>query len=447
MKKRMILALVLALVMALTSSCSLIVKDPEVDRQTVVLEVNGETFTKGHVQLMVEDELAYQEFLYANQYGVSLDVNDPEIITQVQEMVLDSLVQQAVVEQKLVRDGYTNLSQEEMAQAQQVVEDTYQSYVDGVVANELADSELPEEEKRQAAEEWMVSAGGYPTREELLESEILSMADEKLYQELIADVTVTEEEVRAAYEERVSVAQADYEYDPQYFDMDMSDGLTIYYYPAGYRYVKHILIGLAEHDQAKLGEMSEQLTSKQQELSSLQAALEMADESALEELTAQHQQLEAELTALEADYASAEEAAFAAVYPKVEEVQGKIAEGQDFDSLMAEYGTDPGMTVEPAKTNGYVVGLTSDNYVASFREAAMALAQAGDVSEPVRSDFGWHIIRYEGDVPEGPVAYDAVRDALEPEVLAEKQNEAYYSVVDTWVNDAEVKKYLNRLDD
>lgn len=447
MKKRMILALVLALVMALASSCSLIVKDPEVDRQTVVLEVNGETFTKGQVQLMVEDELAYQEFLYANQYGVSLDVNDPEIITQVQEMVLDSLVQQAVVEQKLVRDGYTNLSQEEMAQAQQTVEDTYQSYVDGVVANELADSELPEEEKRQAAEEWMVSAGGYPTREELLESEILSMADEKLYQELIADVTVTEEEVRAAYEERVSVAQADYEYDPQYFDMDMSDGLTIYYYPAGYRYVKHILIGLAEDDQAKLGEMSEQLTSKQQELSSLQTALEMADESALEELTAQHQQLEAELTALEADYASTEEAAFAAVYPKVEEVQGKIAEGQDFDSLMAEYGTDPGMTVEPAKTNGYVVGLTSDNYVASFRDAAMALAQAGDVSEPVRSDFGWHIIRYEGDVPEGPVTYDAVRDALEPEVLAEKQNEAYYSVVDTWVNDVEVKKYLNRLDD
>ena len=96
MKKRAFLAIVLVLVMLLASSCSLIVKDPEVDRQTVVLEVNGVPFTKGEVLPMVEEELAYQEFLYANQYGMALDVNDPEIVAQVQELVLESLTESVV---------------------------------------------------------------------------------------------------------------------------------------------------------------------------------------------------------------------------------------------------------------------------------------------------------------------------------------------------------------
>ena len=150
MKKRALFALVLALVMMLASSCSLIVKDPEVDRQTVVLEVNGVSYTKGEVLPMVEEELAYQEFLYANQYGMTLDVNDPEIIAQVQDLVLESLTQQAVVEQKLAEGGYLDLSEVEMEEARQSVEDTYQAYVDAVVANEFADSELSEEEKRVA---------------------------------------------------------------------------------------------------------------------------------------------------------------------------------------------------------------------------------------------------------------------------------------------------------
>ena len=439
MKKRALFALVLALVMMLASSCSLIVKDPEVDRQTVVLEVNGVPFTKGEVLPMVEEELAYQEFLYANQYGMTLDVNDPEIVAQVQDLVLESLTQQAVVEQKLAEGGYLDLSEVEMEEARQSVEDTYQAYVDAVVANEFADSELSEEEKRVAAEEWMAASGDYPSRESLLETEVLNIADEKLYQELTGHVTVTEEDIRAAYEERVGMSQADYEYDPQYFDMDVSDGLTIYYYPAGYRYVKHILLSLAEEDRAALEDLSAQIADKQQELSSLQTAMDLADESAMDRLLAQQDTLEEELSVLEAQEAEAREAAYAALQPKVGEVQAKLDAGQDFDSLIAEYGTDPGMTVEPAKTNGYVLGASSTNYVEAFQEAALMLTTVGEVSQPVESEFGIHFIRYESDIPEGPVAYELVRDVLEPEVLAEMQNEAYYSVVDAWVAEAEVK--------
>lgn len=437
-KKRVFLALMMALLMALTSGCKLIVKDLEVDKQTVVLDVNGKTYTKGELQLMVEDELAYQEYLYANQYGVELDVKDPEIVSQVQDIVVDNVVWQAVLEQKLAEEGYLNLTDEELAQAEQGAKDAYQSYVDLFVTNYFADSELPEDEKFAAAEEMMIAEGGYPTLEELLENEKLLAADEKFFQQIVANVTVSDEEVRAAYDERVAAMQAEYEMNPYYYDMDVNEGATIYYNPAGYRYVKHILLMLPEADQTRLDELDAQIQAKQGEISALQASVDAADAT---------DDLEDELAALQLEYDTVRNAAFDNLQPKVEEVQAKIAEGQDFDALIQEYGEDPGMTEEPALSKGYLIGYTSSDYVASFQEAAMGLANVGDVSEPVMSDYGIHMIKYISEVEEGPVPFELVQELLTAETLAAKQNEAYENAVAVWVNEANVKFDKKKLTD
>ena len=438
MKKRVFLALMMALLMALTSGCKLIVKDLEVDKQTVVLDVNGKTYTKGELQLMVEDERAYQEYLYANQYGVELDVKDPEIVSQVQDIVVDNVVWQAVLEQKLAEEGYLNLTDEELAQAEQGAKDAYQSYVDLFVTNYFADSELPEDEKFAAAEEMMIAEGGYPTLEELLENEKLLAADEKFFQQIVANVTVSDEEVRAAYDERVAAMQAEYEMNPYYYDMDVNEGATIYYNPAGYRYVKHILLMLPEADQTRLDELDAQIQAKQGEISALQASVDAADAT---------DDLEDELVALQLEYDTVRNAAFDNLQPKVEEVQAKIAEGQDFDALIQEYGEDPGMTEEPALSKGYLIGYTSSDYVASFQEAAMGLANVGDVSEPVMSDYGIHMIKYISEVEEGPVPFELVQELLTAETLAARQNEAYENAVAVWVNEANVKFDKKKLTD
>lgn len=438
MKKRAVLALMMAFVLFLTSGCKLIVKDPEVDKQTVVLDVNGTTYTKGEVQLMVEDELAYQEYLYTSQYGVELDVNDPEIVAQVQDIVVENIVWQTVLEQKLAEGGYLDLTGEELAQAEQAAEDAYQSYVDLFVTDDSADSVLSEEEKRAAAEERMLAEGGYPTREELLENEKLMAADEKFFQEVVADVTVSDEEVLAAYDERVAAMQADYEMNPYYYDMDVNDGAAIYYNPAGYRYVKHILLMLPEAERNRLDELNAQMEAKQGEISALQASVDAADAT---------NKLEEELAALQLEYDAVRTAAFDGLQVKVEEVQAKIAEGQDFDALILEYGEDPGMTFEPALSKGYLIGYNSSDYVASFQEAAMALANVGDVSEPVESEYGIHLIKYVSNVEEGPVPFADVQEQLTAEVLATKQNEAYQMVVDAWVSEANVKFEQKKLMD
>ena len=62
--------------------------------------------------------------------------------------------------------------------------------------------------------------------------------------------------------------------------------------------------------------------------------------------------------------------------------------GEDFDSLISEYGEDPGMTTNP---DGYYF-TKDDSYVQEFKDASFALEENA-ISEPVKTDYGYHIIQ------------------------------------------------------
>ncbi len=72
---------------------------------------------------------------------------------------------------------------------------------------------------------------------------------------------------------------------------------------------------------------------------------------------------------------------------KANEVMALIADGADFDELIATYGEDPGMEANP---NGYIFG--KGEMVLPFEETTYAL-EVGEISEPVETDFGYHIIQ------------------------------------------------------
>ncbi len=70
----------------------------------------------------------------------------------------------------------------------------------------------------------------------------------------------------------------------------------------------------------------------------------------------------------------------------IDEILKKIADGEDFDKLIKEYGEDPGMESNP---DGYV--FTYDQMVEEFEDAAFDLEING-ISEPVETTYGYHII-------------------------------------------------------
>lgn len=72
---------------------------------------------------------------------------------------------------------------------------------------------------------------------------------------------------------------------------------------------------------------------------------------------------------------------------KANSVYKEATGGADFDELIGKYNEDPGMTQNP---DGYV--FTKGEMVEEFEEAAFALSD-GEISKPVKSPYGYHIIK------------------------------------------------------
>ncbi len=81
-----------------------------------------------------------------------------------------------------------------------------------------------------------------------------------------------------------------------------------------------------------------------------------------------------------------DEEQLAAIERKAQELYQRAAGGEDFDALIAEYGEDPGMSSNP---DGYQ--FTNGTMVAEFQDGTAALG-FNEISAPVQSDYGWHII-------------------------------------------------------
>ncbi|HRK24033.1 MAG TPA: peptidylprolyl isomerase [Beijerinckiaceae bacterium] len=69
-------------------------------------------------------------------------------------------------------------------------------------------------------------------------------------------------------------------------------------------------------------------------------------------------------------------------------VADRLKAGEDFGKVSTEVSKDPGS----AKEGGDLGWFTKDRMVKEFADAAFAL-KAGETSAPVKSQFGWHVIR------------------------------------------------------
>jgi peptidyl-prolyl cis-trans isomerase C len=84
-----------------------------------------------------------------------------------------------------------------------------------------------------------------------------------------------------------------------------------------------------------------------------------------------------------------------------------LKKGGDFAALAKEKSKDPG-----AANGGDLGYFTKDQMVPEFSEAAFKL-DAGQLSDPVKTQFGWHIIKVEEKRDRPIPEFDKVRDQLE----------------------------------
>lgn len=75
---------------------------------------------------------------------------------------------------------------------------------------------------------------------------------------------------------------------------------------------------------------------------------------------------------------------------RIEEINQKVKQGEDFEELARQFSEDPGSSQKGGVLNRFGSGRLNSP---DFEQAAFALQQSGEVSEPVKTDFGWHIIK------------------------------------------------------
>jgi peptidyl-prolyl cis-trans isomerase C len=98
-------------------------------------------------------------------------------------------------------------------------------------------------------------------------------------------------------------------------------------------------------------------------------------------------------------------------------VIAELKKGGDFAELAKTKSKDPG-----SADGGDLGYFTKDQMVPEFSEVAFKL-EKGALSEPVKSQFGWHVIKVEDKRERQPPEFDKVKDQLEQYVVRRQQVE------------------------
>ena len=108
--------------------------------------------------------------------------------------------------------------------------------------------------------------------------------------------------------------------------------------------------------------------------------------------------------------------------------------GADFAALAKKHSEDTG-----SKANGGKLTISKGQTVAPFDQTAFLLKK-NEISKPVKTEFGFHIIQPIGDVKEAKVTpLKEVEDSIRQQLAQTKKNEAMTKWVDELKKDYEDK--------
>ena len=378
MKKNNLLALLLALVLTLTSVCAFAEgEDPIVGKA-----YDGEvSITLSEIRADYESMLAYY-LNYYTQSGYTVDEYDVQFQTAVAQETVNSALSLKVVDLFAAKNGYEITAEKEeelVAQANAQLDSAreyYESY--------LAYYGFTGEELDQIVEEEL-AASGY-TFEAVYDNAKLGDVLAYLLELATKDVTVTEEEAKAAYEAKVEEAKANYA-DADTFINDYVNGTEILYTPEGMRLVQTIYFAAADEN-----------------------AEPAADATGIDALAGEE---------------------------KAKAVLELIKGGADFVETMFTYNEDT--ATQEQMIAGYPISEASATYGEDFKAAAMALEKVGDVSDVLVTDYGCFILYYAKDLEAGAADFESCKDAEMADALAAKKDEVFGAYLDTVLAEANIE--------
>lgn len=120
------------------------------------------------------------------------------------------------------------------------------------------------------------------------------------------------------------------------------------------------------------------------------------------------------------------------------EVKAKIDAGEDFAELAKEYSTDAANS-EQGGNLGY---FAEDKMVKEFSDVAFSLG-IGEISDPVKTNFGYHIIKVEDKIEEKAPVLEENTEEIKNQLFQTKSYEAYMKWYAEKLEEYEITSYLD----
>ena len=390
--------------------------------------------------------LSLAQFAYQSGIDAAVGLSLETLTDEDRQMILDStmerLTQNALLENRMREKGKADFTDAEQEIMRSMAQSRYEQLWQGLY-QKLRESSEDVTEKQVS--EWM-NKQGY-TVDAIFREYRIQELQFRAFEMYCKDVTITTKDVAAYYENTyVAPDRERYEHDvPLYEKEILLKNNEAFFVPEGYRYIKHILLAYPDDLMDALRPYAERLKAAQEKLqeayqSLADAATQVAEMNDLLPWREAYDEAKAEETGAEQAYLDKREEALDMLKPVTEEIIRRYQAGEPFENLMKEFSTDKNF--QSPEEPGFPFHPESTNWPEAFRAAAAELEKPGDLSQPVATDTGIHIIQYAGDMATGAHALtDEEQKALEEAALYAARLERLHTLMETWKQDYEIETH------
>ena len=403
----------------------------------VVVRVGDFSYTQSQLQASLDNALEISEMLRG-------DAPSEEEKAARLETAIESYIDMGIIENKLTEAGKNDFSETELEDLNQAASSKYDEFWQLLYQQMQKANESVEEKDVTETMEAM----GY-TFEAILNEYILQARQNRAVELFVGDFALSQEQVDAYYEEQfVAPDREDYKDDLEKYEMEiLANDNDSFYTPEGYRYIRQIVLQYPEEAISACKRLQIQMSRAAQSLTKALQTLTLAatefdgTTDAISEAKTAYDSAAQQMTDAQNQYMDAlRQATEPLIKDQVDEIMAQFNAGIDFGTLLNKYSTD--RTDKNLNGDGYPFHPDSPNWPQTFTDAARALEKPGDISEPVYTEQGVHILYYAGDVPAGEhVLTDDERKLLNAAALRYYQLEKLDGLLEGWRADYEIETH------